>query len=84
MKSAVRGMGNSASVIIPKSLLAEIGAKVGDVVELRADGGRIVIVPVRGHPRATWADDAMAIAEAGEDDLAWPEFGNADDAAPTW
>ena len=84
MKNAVRRMGNSAGVIIPKPLLAEIGVKVGDVVELQAEGGRIVIVPVRGHPRETWADDAKAIAEAGEVAFAWPEFGNADDTALTW
>ena len=84
MRSAVRKMGNSSGVIIPKPLLVEIGAKAGDDVEMSVESGRIVIAPIHAHPRADWARDARRIAEAGDDELVWPEFGNADDGALVW
>ena len=52
MKSAIRKMGNSHGVIIPKPLLAEIGAKAGDEVDLAVKGGKIVIAPPRKAPPA--------------------------------
>lgn len=85
MRSAVRKMGNSSGVIIPKPLLAEIGAKAGDDVDMTVEDGRLVIAPVRhAHPRAGWAEDARRLAESGDDALTWPEFGNDDDADLTW
>jgi antitoxin MazE len=84
MRSAVRRMGNSSGVIIPKPLLQQIGAKVGDDLEMSVEGGRLVVTPVSAHPRAAWADDARRIAEAGDDALVLPEFANADDETLTW
>ena len=52
LQSAVRKMGNSSGVIIPKPFLAEIGAKAGDVVDIMVESGRIVIAPL---PSSTWA-----------------------------
>ncbi len=80
MRGAVRKMGNSSGVIIPKPLLQDIGAQVGDEVEMAVESGRLVITPVRASSRATWAADAKRIAEAGDDALVWPEIGNAEDA----
>ena len=51
MKSAIRKMGNSHGVIIPKPLLAEIGAKAGDRVEVKVEKGKVVIAPIKSHPR---------------------------------
>jgi len=84
MRGAVRKMGNSSGVIIPRPLLIEVGAKAGDDVELRVESGRIVITPLRGGVRAGWAEDARRLAETGNDALVWPEFGNADDGDLTW
>jgi len=84
MRSTVRKMGNSSGVIIPKTLLTEIGAKAGDDVELRVEEGRLIIVPSRETPRAGWEEDAKRIAEAGDDSLVWPDFGNADDDRLQW
>ena len=42
MKTAIRKMGNSHGVIIPKPLLAEVGAKANDQVNLGVENGRIV------------------------------------------
>jgi antitoxin MazE len=84
MRSAVRKMGNSSGVIIPKPLLAAIGAKAGDSVEVTAANGQLVIVPVRSHARSGWADDARAIAQAADDRLIWADFPTEDDATWTW
>ena len=84
MKTAIRKMGNSHGVIIPKPLLAEIGAKANDRVDMKVEAGRIVIAPIRRDPRAGWADECKSLREAGEDGLVWPEFGNEDDDKLVW
>lgn len=84
MKSAIRRMGNSHGVIIPKPLLEEIGAKAGDTVELKIKKGKLVITPLRRDPRSGWAEECKALREAGEDGLAWPEFPNKDDDKLVW
>jgi len=84
MRSAVRRMGNSSGIIIPKPMLAEIGLKAGDDVELAVHDGRLVIEAVKAYPRAGWAEDARRIAEAEDDRLVLGAFGNDDDDALTW
>ncbi len=84
MRAAVRKMGNSSGIIIPKPILAQIGVAAGDDLDLSLDDGRIVLVPVKRHPRAGWADAAKRIAETGDDALVWPEFTNAGDADLKW
>jgi antitoxin MazE len=84
MKTAIRKMGNSHGVIIPKPLLAEIGAKANDQVDMKVEAGRLVIAPLGHDPRAGWADECKALREAGEDGLVWPEFGNEDDKNLVW
>jgi antitoxin MazE len=46
--------------------------------------GRIVLIPVERHARARWAEASRELAEAGDDALVWPEFGNADDEILDW
>ena len=84
MKTSIRKMGNSHGVIIPKPLLAEIGAKVNDPVDIKVKKGRIVIEPVKRRPRAGWAAASLQIGEAGDDELVWPEFANDFDKDWTW
>lgn len=84
MRTAVRKLGNSSGVIIPKSLLDEAGVAAGDMVDMTLDEGRIVLVPIAKHPREGWDQASKAIAEAGDDELVWPEFGNADDEPLEW
>jgi antitoxin MazE len=84
MRAAVRKLGNSSGVIIPKAILDEAGVAAGDVVDMTFDEGRIVLVPVAKRTREGWAEASKAIAEAGDDALVWPEFGNADDENLTW
>jgi antitoxin MazE len=84
MRAAVRRLGNSAGIIIPKSLLAEIGIGAGDPVDLTLDEGRIVVAPVKRVLREGWADASRAIAQSGDDAPVWPEFGNIDDDDLIW
>jgi antitoxin MazE len=84
MRTAIRKLGNSAGVIIPKSLLAEIGVAAGDNVELSLDDGRIAIAPIKRRPRQGWAEASRLVAEAGDDAPVWPEFSNEADDELTW
>jgi antitoxin MazE len=65
-------------------VLEELGLTAGDAVDLRLEDGRLILAPVRRPNRAGWAEASRAIAEAGDDSLAWPEFGNAGDADLAW
>ena len=47
MRAAIRKLGNSSGLIIPKSMLAEIGIAAGDPVDLSLEDGRIAITPVQ-------------------------------------
>ena len=84
MLSAVKKFGHSAGLLIPKPLLAEFGAQVGDHVQMRVEDGRLVIEHVTAPPRRGWAEDAKRLAETGDDALAWPESGNTGDDELTW
>lgn len=84
MRTAVRKLGNSSGVIIPKSLLDEVGIVMGDVLDMVLDDGRIVLAPVAKQPRAGWAEAAKVIAGAGDDALVWPEFTNQGDEDLVW
>jgi antitoxin MazE len=84
MRAGVRRLGNSSGVIIPKPLLAEVGLAAGDAVDVTLEHGRIVLVPLRRQPRAGWAEASRAIAQARDDALAWPEFGDARDEGLDW
>jgi antitoxin MazE len=84
MQTAVRKLGNSAGVIIPKSILIELGLSAGDALDMRLQEGRLILAPVRPPRRAGWIEASRAIAASSDDFLVWPEFGNAGDADLTW
>lgn len=46
MRAVVKKWGNSASVRIPASLLAEVGLQVDQPVDVRVESGRVVIEPL--------------------------------------
>ena len=78
MEVAIRKMGNSQGVLIPKPILAQLGLE--GTADLQVRDGVIEIRPIRRNPREGWAEDARAIAARGDDALVWPEFANEDDA----
>lgn len=84
MRTAVRRLGNSSGVIIPKSLLRDLGVAEGDPVEMTLEAGRIVLIPIKRRARSGWAKASQSIAEARDDTPVWPEFGNAEDETLIW
>ena len=84
MRTALRRMGNSAGMIVPKAILTELGSEIGEHFDIAVENGRIVAAPVRAAVRAGWAEAARALAEAGDDAPVWPQFANDGDDALTW
>ena len=82
MQVAVRTMGNSKGVLIPKPILEQTGLL--DTADLQVKNGVIEIRPLKRNPREGWAADSQRIAQARDDVLLWPEFANADDASLQW
>jgi antitoxin MazE len=82
MEVALRKMGNSQGVLIPKPLLAQLG--LAGTVDLQVRDGVIEIRAARPHPREGWADDARRVAASGDDTLVWPEIANEGDAELSW
>ena len=82
MEVAIRKMGNSRAVLIPKPVLAQLGLE--DSADLQVRDGVIEIRAIHRNPREGWSEDARRLAEHGDDALVWPELANADDAELTW
>ena len=82
MQVAIRTMGNSRGVLIPKPILEQTGLL--DTADLQVKNGVIEIRPLKRNPREGWAADSQRIAQAGDDVLLWPAFANADDASLQW
>jgi antitoxin MazE len=82
MEVAIRKMGNSQGVLIPKPILAQVGLE--GTADLQVRDGVIEIRAIRRNPREGWADDARKIAEQGDDALVWPEFANQGDNERVW
>lgn len=82
MEVAIRKMGNSQGVLIPKPILAQVGLEGS--ADLQVRDGVIEIRPVRRNPREGWAEDAQRLAEQGGDALAWPELANEGDSELVW
>lgn len=82
MKTSVCEIGNSQGILIPKPLLAQAG--IEREAEITVERGAIILRKPTPEIRQGWAEASRAIAEAGDDTLAWPEFGNADDTEWQW
>lgn len=82
MQVAIRKMGNSQGVLIPKPILAQVGME--GTADLQVKDGVIEIRPARRNPREGWAADAQRVANQGGDALVWPEVANEGDAALVW
>ena len=82
MKAAIRKLGNSQGVIIPKPILAQVGLE--DEVDMVVEKDRIVLRRPERKVREGWAAASQEIANAGDDALVWPEFANEGDAELQW
>jgi antitoxin MazE len=84
MEIAIRSIGNSKGVVIPKPLLAQAGLEDLANVHITVEKGCIVLSRPTHDVRSGWAQAAESVAAQGDDDLLLGEFGNADDASLTW
>jgi antitoxin MazE len=82
MQVAIRTMGNSKGVLIPKPILEQTGLL--DAADLQVKNGVIEIRPLKRNPREGWAADSQRVAQSEDDAQVWPEFANADDKDLTW
>jgi len=82
MITEIRRVGNSRGIIIPKPMLKEAGLE--KEAEIAVERGAILLRKPRRNPREGWAEASRRIAEAGDDKLIWPEFGNRDDGELEW
>ncbi|WP_028602296.1 AbrB/MazE/SpoVT family DNA-binding domain-containing protein [Ottowia thiooxydans] len=84
MQIAIRSIGNSKGIVIPKAMLAQAG--LGDVAfaAVAVENGSIVLRKPENPVRESWAAAAAAIAANGDEELLMGEFGNADDQGNTW
>ena len=84
MEMAIRHIGNSKGVVIPKLLLAKAGLESESTVLIHAENRSIVLSKSSKPFRTGWAEAAAAVSAHGEGDLMMGEFGNADDANLRW
>jgi len=82
VKIAIRKMGNSQGVIIPKPVLTQLGLE-GEA-EMSIERDAIVLRKPQKGVRKGWAEASRAIADGGDDGLVWPEFGNDGDSKLKW
>jgi antitoxin MazE len=82
MEVAIRKMGDSQGVLIPKPILAQVG--LDGAADLQVRNGVIEIRAPRRNPREGSAADAQRLAQHGDDALVWSEFANAADTELGW
>jgi antitoxin MazE len=79
---AIRRIGNSQGIVIPKPLLAQIGLE--GHAEMTIERDALVLRRPAKAARAGWAAAAQKIADSKDDQLALGEFGNEEDAELSW
>ena len=67
LQVAIRAIGNSKGVVIPKIILEQSG--IEESVEMSVDGEKMIMSKSKNTVRESWAKDAQSIAMEGEDGL---------------
>ncbi|MEP6784569.1 MAG: AbrB/MazE/SpoVT family DNA-binding domain-containing protein [Sphingomonadales bacterium] len=86
MQSALRKIGNSTGLVLPKHILGAMGVAGGTMLDLKVEDGRLIATPVKTKVREGWAEAAALVAAAEEDpdEAAWRAFGNESDEDWEW
>lgn len=84
MEIAIRTIGNSKGVVLPKPLLAQAGLEGQTTASIVIENGSIVLRKPAKAVRAGWSEAAVAVAAKGGDALLMGEFGNVEDAELSW
>jgi len=84
MKTAIRKMGNSQGVLIPKPFLLQTGLDIGEV-EIEVENESIVIRKPKRKSREGWAQACQRLAEKqAAEAIAWPLIADNADADISW
>lgn len=85
MQTALRKMGNSTGVILPRPLLGQVGLAAGAMMTVSVEGERLVLTPVKRAIREGWAEAAALIAQEPDPEAEeWLSFGNETDEELEW
>lgn len=86
MQTALRKMGNSSGIILPKPILTALGLPTGAKLDLELDDGRVIVTPVKRVPLEGWAVAAAAIGALPlkEEEQDWLDISNDFDDEWTW
>jgi antitoxin MazE len=84
MQTALRKMGNSTGMILPKPILVELGVESGTSMEVVVENGRVIATPVKKrNVHEGWEEAAKRIGAEPltDDEEAWLGF---DDDIEEW
>jgi antitoxin MazE len=83
MQTALRKMGNSTGMILPKPILKELGVESGAAMEVVVENGRVIATPVKRKVREGWEEAAKRVGAEPltEEEREWLEF---DDDIEEW
>jgi len=84
MQIAIRTIGNSKGVVLPKPILSQIGLDEDQHASLTVENDAIVLRKQVRAARTGWDTAAQALAAQGGSDLFMGEFGNDADAELVW
>lgn len=84
MQIAIRTIGNSKGIVLPKPLLAQIGLDGQTTADIAVENGSIVLRKPAKAVREGWGEAAAALAAKGGDALLMGEFANLADAEMVW
>ena len=84
MEIAIRNIGNSKGVVLPKPFLAQVGLDGQATATIEVENGAIVLRKPAKTVRTGWAEAAAAVSAKGDDALLMGEFGNLDDEELGW
>ena len=82
LQIAIRAIGNSRGVVIPKVILEQSG--IEGVAEMSIDGEKIILSKPKSKARENWAADAQNLTNSGSDKLILGDFANDEDGDWVW
>jgi antitoxin MazE len=82
MQVAIRRIGNSQGIVIPKPVLAQVGLE--GLADMTIERGALVLRRPARPAREGWSESARRLAESNDDALVMGEFTNQGDSVRTW
>ena len=83
MQTALRKIGNSTGMILPKPILKELGVESGTSMDVVVENGRVIATPLKRKIREGWAEAAAIVGAEPltEEEREWLDF---DDDIEEW